>query len=64
MATTVKELIKYLSTIENQEQPVIYQYYLAEHFEVSDKKFGKAVNDLDHESLWDEAYETLNDYLK
>lgn len=63
MATTVKELIEYLKDIENQNQPVIYQYYLAEHFEVSDKKFKKAVEDLDHESLWSEAYETLKDYL-
>jgi hypothetical protein len=63
MATTVKELIKYLQTVENQDQPVIYQYYLAEHFEVSDKKFSKAVDDLDDESLWDEAYQTLKDYL-
>lgn len=63
MSTTVKELINYLNGIKDKDQPVIYQYYLAEHFEVDEKKFATAVEDLDDESLWDEAYDTLKDYL-
>lgn len=30
--TTVRELIKHLSEVENQDEPVLYQFYLSEHF--------------------------------
>lgn len=29
---TVKTLIEQLQEIENQDQPIIFQYYIAEHF--------------------------------
>lgn len=41
MATSVQELINYLSEVEDKEQPVIYQYYLAEHFSTSKETFEK-----------------------
>lgn len=70
MATTVQELINYLNDIEDKDQAVIYQYYLAEHFDFYDgtptptaEQFNKAVEDLDCETLWDEAHDTLSDYL-
>ena len=30
--TTVRELIKHLSEVKNQDEPVLYQFYLSEHF--------------------------------
>jgi hypothetical protein len=69
--TTVANLIAQLSEIENKEQPIIFQYFLAEHFEFSDlgevrqptlEQFDQVADALDHESLWDEARETINDY--
>lgn len=63
MATTVQELIDYLTEIENKKQPVIYQYYLAEHFEMTPKKFEKVADELDCNELWTEAHDTLKDYI-
>jgi hypothetical protein len=67
---TVKDLIQQLNEIEDKEQSIIFQYFLAEHFEFSDgtpsptaEQFDEAVDDLDDESLWEEAHETVNDYL-
>jgi hypothetical protein len=66
---TVKSLIEQLEKIEDKEQSVIFQYYLAEHFEFEDKgtptaeQFDEATDDLDDESLWEESAETVNDYL-
>ena len=37
MATTVKQLIEYLNEIEDKEQTIIYQYFLAEHFEYTEQ---------------------------
>jgi len=37
--TTVRELIKHLQEIDNPDQAIIYQYYLAEHFEVDTEVF-------------------------
>jgi hypothetical protein len=68
---TVKDLIEQLNDIEDKEQPIIFQYFLAEHFEFSDlgevrqptlEQFDEVVDALDHESLWDDARETINDY--
>jgi hypothetical protein len=61
--TTVQELINYLNDIKDKNQPVIYQYYLAEHFSAKPKKFEKAVENLDCEELWDDAYNTINEYI-
>jgi hypothetical protein len=68
---TVKDLISQLEQIEDRDQSIIFQYFLAEHFEFSDlgevrqptaEQFDQVVDALDHESLWDDARETINDY--
>jgi hypothetical protein len=66
---TVQNLIDQLNKIENKEQSVIFQYFLAEHFEFADgtpsptaEQFDKVAEDLDDESLWEDAHETVNDY--
>ncbi len=38
--TTIGELV-YNLLKEDQDSPIIYQYYLGEHFDVSDQVFGK-----------------------
>ena len=68
---TVKDLISQLEQIEDKEQSVIFQYFLAEHFgskwgekyNPTPEQFEQAVDNLDDESLWEEAHETVNDYL-
>jgi hypothetical protein len=69
---TVKDLISQLEQIEDKEQSVIFQYFLAEHFEYADldvvrqptaEEFDQAVDDLDDSSLWDDPAETINDYV-
>jgi len=47
MATTVAELIEQLNQVEDKNQAVIYQYYLAEHFDADLKTFAKVANDFD-----------------
>ena len=47
MATTVAELINYLSEVEDKNQAVIYQYYLGEHFGVSAEHFAKVADEFD-----------------
>jgi hypothetical protein len=68
MATTVQELIGFLNEVEDKSQPIIYTYYLAEHFDLDGEQptleqFTKTANDLNDLSLWDEAGETINDYI-
>lgn len=47
MATTIRELINHLNEIEDKNQSVVYQYYVAEHFEVSKKRFAKVAEIFD-----------------
>ena len=44
--TTVGELIEHLKG-EDSNAPIIYQYYLAEHFEVSEEVFAEVARDFD-----------------
>ena len=44
--TTVGELIEHLKG-EDLSAPIIYQYYLAEHFEISEEVFGQVARDFD-----------------
>jgi hypothetical protein len=69
---TVQNLIDQLIQIEDKEQSVIFQYFLAEHFEYADldvvrqptaEEFDQAVDDLDDSSLWDDPADTINDYV-
>ena len=41
--TTVGELIEHLKG-EDLSAPIIYQYYLAEHFEISEEVFGQVAD--------------------
>jgi hypothetical protein len=69
---TVQNLIDQLNKIEDKEQSVFFQYFLAEHFEYADldevkqptaEEFDQAVDDLDDSSLWDDPAETISDYV-
>lgn len=63
MATTVKELIRYLQS-EEQDQPVFYQYLLAEHTGYSPEEFAQRLDEVsDHffEGLSEEMSMALAD---
>jgi hypothetical protein len=69
MAQTVRELIAELSAIENQDQPIIFEGYLAEHFEFGDDKptptpeqFGEIIDSL-VPNLFSEVYSEINDVV-
>lgn len=47
MATTVQDLINYLSEIEDKEQAVIYQYYTAGDFTTTKETFEKVAEEFD-----------------
>lgn len=58
MAKTIKQLIAELSAIENQDQPVMYGYALAEDFtcdnngedyELTPEQFGEAIDNLSYD---------------
>jgi hypothetical protein len=44
---TVRELIDNLMKVEDLDSPVIYQYYIGEHFEVSDQEFAKVADEFE-----------------
>lgn len=44
--TTIKDLIGYLSD-QDPSEPVIYQYYLADHFDTDIESFSRAAEALD-----------------
>lgn len=61
--TTIKDLIEYLSD-KDPSEPVIYQYYLAEHFDIDTEIFSRAAEAF--ESLipcLDNSYEAINDQI-
>lgn len=62
--TTVKELIKHLQEIDNPDQAIIYQYYLAEHFDADVKVFEKVARTLNSEipSLFN-SHDIISEYL-
>ena len=65
---TVRELIEQLKEIENQNQTVIYQYYLAEHFWMDDEQptaaeFETVAQRAEMEFIWDRAAAEINDIL-
>ena len=47
--TTVRQLIEHLFKVEDLDEPVLYQYYLAEHFglDSSGEVWGRVVEKLD-----------------
>jgi len=70
--TTVKQLIEQLQEIPDQDQTVIAQYFLAEHFDyalhqgdtqATAEEFDKAAENIDIGDLWACPADTLNDVL-
>lgn len=47
--TTVRQLIEHLFKVEDLDEPVLYQYYLAEHFDLEsgDKVWQQVVSGMD-----------------
>jgi len=47
--TTVRQLIEHLFKVEDLDEPVLYQYYLAEHFglDSGNEVWGQVVKELD-----------------
>ena len=60
---TVNELIKQLNKIEDKEQTIVFQYWLAEHFdeEPTEEQFYEASEALWADALWQEALDTLRE---
>ena len=56
---TVGELIEHLK-VEDLDAPIIYQYYLAEHFEVSEEVFAEVARDFDSLIPCSDSYEVIN----
>ena len=57
--TTIGELIEHLKG-EDLEAPIIYQYYLAEHFEISEEVFGQVARDFDSLIPCSDSYEVIS----
>jgi hypothetical protein len=57
--TTVGELIENLKG-EDSSAPIIYQYYLAEHFEISEEVFGQVARDFDSLIPCSDSYEVIS----
>ena len=60
---TVNELINQLNKIEDKEQTIVFQYWLAEHFEPepTEEQFYEASEALWADSLWQDALDTLRE---
>lgn len=63
---TVKDLIKQLEEIENKEQPILFQYYIAEHFidpntddNLEPDVFEKVLDEIDTDYIWDDVFEEV-----
>jgi hypothetical protein len=57
---TVSELIDNLKRADNLDAPIIYQYYLAEHFNVSEEVFAEVARDFDSLVPCSDSYEVIN----
>ncbi len=57
--TTVGELIENLKG-EDLSAPIIYQYYLAEHFEISEEVFAEVARDFDSLIPCSDSYEVIS----
>lgn len=65
--TTVRQLIDFLFKVEDLDQPVLYQYYIKDHFEgeIPDEVWEKVVARLDYVVPDDsEAYEAICSEIK
>ena len=57
---TVSELIDNLKRADNLDAPIIYKYYLAEHFNVSEEVFAEVARDFDSLVPCSDSYEVIN----
>ena len=57
--TTIGELIENLKG-EDLSAPIIYQYYLAEHFEISEEVFAEVARDFDSLIPCSDSYEVIS----
>lgn len=61
----VQDLITQLSAIADKTQPIVYQFYLAEHFDVSKKDFAAAsAHPYHQDGLWSSAYASLKEFFE
>jgi hypothetical protein len=66
---TVKDMIAELSKIENQDQPIICPFWLAESIEYGNglaptpEQFSKAIKELDTYDLFSEVSEVISDVV-
>ena len=60
--TTVGELIENLKG-EDLSAPIIYQYYLAEHFEISEEVFAEVARDFDSLIPCSDSYEVISEEI-
>lgn len=63
MATSVKQLIKQLETIADQDQAVVFQYLLAEDTSYDQEYFAQLSDKLDDTSFGDEMSREFNSWL-
>lgn len=72
MSRTIRELIAELSAIENLDQPILFEYLLAENFEYADgtpsptaEQFGEVIDkELSRQDfIFANGYEVINDIV-
>ena len=57
--TTIRELIEHLKG-KDLDAPIIYQYYLAGHFDISEEIFAEVARDFDSLIPCSDSYEVIN----
>jgi hypothetical protein len=57
--TTIGELIEHLKG-KDLDAPIIYQYYLAKHFDISEEIFAEVARDFDSLIPCSDSYEVIN----
>jgi hypothetical protein len=57
--TTIGELIEHLKG-KDLDAPIIYQYYLAGHFDISEEIFAEVARDFDSLIPCSDSYEVIN----
>ncbi len=60
---TVKDLIDQLNTIKEKDQPIVFQYLLCEHTDLSMDEFEERAEALDYTDFADEMSIVMNEWL-
>ena len=70
--TTVQQLIEQLEQIEDKNQPIIWQYYTAEHFcfdldgpqtMATKEEFARVAEKMDSFTIWEDTAQEVNDLV-